>query len=199
MGQSSPEAKKAWLARNQHKRKEINRNWKLRNVYGITPERFDEMYFEQGGKCAICSKELHLNEDGYNELHVDHDHATQYVRGLLCSRCNLAIGQFEDSITFLQRAVLYLQERKTPDGFVFSRVPNPPRVASDKQRAAVRAASLGNTHAAGNIPWNKGKHWDSDTKSRMSESAKNRASSEEGKAHLAKAGKAGADARWKVT
>lgn len=127
MGQSSPEAKKAWLARNKHKRQEINRNWKLRNVYGITPERFEEMYYEQGGRCAICIRELHLNERGYSELHIDHDHTTMYVRGLICSRCNLAIGQFEDNITYLQSAVLYLQTRKAPEGFVFSKIPNPQR------------------------------------------------------------------------
>lgn len=150
MGQSSPEAKKAWLARNPHRRQEINRNWKLRNVYGITPEMFDNMYYEQGGKCAICLRDLRLNEKGYNELHIDHDHETMYVRGLLCSRCNLAIGQFEDSITYLQSAVLYLQNTKTPEDFVFNKVPN---TARNTNSSSVRTPE-----------WRK----------RMSEAAKNR-------------------------
>jgi hypothetical protein len=127
MGQSSPEAKKAWLVRNAHRRPEINRNWKLRNVYGITPEQYDEMYHNQGGKCAICIREIAWDgsRGSSDNLHIDHDHETKYVRGLLCGRCNLGIGQFEDRIDLLQNAVLYLQSSKAPEDFVFSKVPNP--------------------------------------------------------------------------
>lgn len=176
--QSSPEAKKAWLERNQHKRAEINRNWKLRNVYGITPEHYDEIYHRQGGKCAICFSGIAWGTGDNNSLHIDHDHETQYVRGLLCGSCNMAIGLLKENITFLQNAVSYLQERKTPEGFVFTKVPNPKRVSSDLQKSAVRSASLGNTHRAGLEPWNKGKSWSSQTKAKMSEAAKNRTKKE---------------------
>lgn len=190
MAQSSPEVKKAWSVRNAHKLREINRNWTLRNVYGITPEQFDVMYQGQGGKCAICLRELQLNVRGYNELHVDHDHSTGYVRGLLCSRCNLAIGQFEDNVTFLQSAVLYLQYRKTPDDFVFSKQPNPQRKHTDEWKATASERSKGNKYRAGVTAWNKGTVWSAETRTRMSESAKTRANTPEGKAHLVRANNA---------
>jgi hypothetical protein len=172
MGQSSPEAKKAWLARNQHKRAEICNQSRLRNFYGITTERFDEMCFEQGGRCAICLREIAFDKVGYEKLHIDHNHETRYVRGLLCGRCNLGIGQFEDRIDLLQNAVLYLQSRKTPEDFVFTVIPKPPRKPnSQKQRDSVRAHATGNKYREGKDAWNKGKAWDELTRTKMSESA----------------------------
>ena len=57
--------------------------------YGLTPEDVDRMFAEQGGLCAICREAPAVQ-------HVDHDHATNRVRGLLCFNCNGALGQFRD-------------------------------------------------------------------------------------------------------
>jgi hypothetical protein len=62
---------------------------------------------EQGSRCAICGvPEEHAP---MKRLHVDHDHRTHIVRGLLCSRCNTGIGQFKDDPNRLLAAIEYLK------------------------------------------------------------------------------------------
>ena len=60
------------------------------------------MYETQDGKCLVCG--------GWDErLNVDHDHKTDTVRGLLCQRCNVGLGWFEDDPERLNRAIKYLE------------------------------------------------------------------------------------------
>jgi hypothetical protein len=80
------------------------RNYKV--AYGITVEEYDEMLVTQGGKCAICSAD---EPGGPGRWHVDHDHKTSKVRGLLCARCNRALGGFKDDPVILQSAIDYLR------------------------------------------------------------------------------------------
>ena len=75
--------------------------------YDLTVEQYDELLAEQGGVCAICKGPS--TEKGY---HVDHDHVTKRVRGLLCSRCNVGLGQFKDSPDRLRVAVEYLEKNR---------------------------------------------------------------------------------------
>lgn len=79
-----------------------SRKMRLRHAYGITPEQFDQMVEQQGGKCGICG--------GEEPLCVDHDHDTGAIRGLLCSRCNRAIGLLGDDLPSLTAAVTYLEQ-----------------------------------------------------------------------------------------
>lgn len=72
--------------------------------YGVTEEQYVEMYTKQEGKCAIC-----LCEAGEHALVVDHCHATEKVRGLLCFDCNRGLGDFKDNTEAIRRAVLYLE------------------------------------------------------------------------------------------
>ena len=58
------------------------------------------MFDAQGGLCAICREAP--------AAHVDHDHATKLVRGLLCFNCNGALGQFRDRADLMLRAIAYL-------------------------------------------------------------------------------------------
>ena len=75
------------------------RNHHLEKKYGITAEQFDEMVAQQGGACAACGCVPVPTEDGRtNKLHVDHDHKTNKVRGLLCGPCNRAIGFIEHDL-----------------------------------------------------------------------------------------------------
>ena len=72
----------------------------LKRKYGLTPERWEEMYTEQGGGCLICTN----TED----LVVDHNHDTGEVRGLLCRKCNSGLGMFKDNDLLLIAAGRYL-------------------------------------------------------------------------------------------
>jgi hypothetical protein len=81
----------------------IARNSALKANYGITVSEYDAMFKSQRGKCAICSEKYGKT------LHVDHCHRTNKVRGLLCHKCNMAIGLLQDSTKLLNRAISYLQ------------------------------------------------------------------------------------------
>lgn len=63
------------------------------------------MLAAQKGRCEICKR-----LPGTKELAVDHDHRTDRVRGLLCFRCNVGIGQFDDSAELLLKAAEYLRD-----------------------------------------------------------------------------------------
>lgn len=74
--------------------------------YGITPQQYGEMLARQDGGCGICG----VKTDSQNRrLHVDHNHETGAVRGLLCDSCNRAIGLLGDSADRLRMAVKYLE------------------------------------------------------------------------------------------
>jgi hypothetical protein len=66
----------------------------LKTRYGLTAAQVDEMVAEQGGRCAICREKP--------AEHVDHDHATGEVRGLLCFTCNVGLGQLRDDLRTLE-------------------------------------------------------------------------------------------------
>lgn len=79
----------------------------LRN-FGLTPIEYEKIFESQDGVCAICKR---ICSSG-RRLAVDHCHMTGRVRGLLCSRCNLGIGQFNDSVELLEAAIEYLGSRE---------------------------------------------------------------------------------------
>lgn len=78
---------------------------RYRRFYGIDAEDWNVMFAEQEGCCAICGK--HQSEQK-KRLEVDHCHETGYVRALLCTNCNTAIGKFYDDPDLLYRAADYL-------------------------------------------------------------------------------------------
>jgi hypothetical protein len=194
MGQSSKESKKAWLDRNKEKRPAINRNWKLRNVYGISPEEFEQLCISQNYKCAICGDDLVFNKTA-NGAHLDHEHKTKWVRGVLCGPCNLGLGKFKDDPDILANAAKYLIDNVAPPEFVFTRVPNPPAKRTEEWKKGQSLRSLGNKYRIGKGPWNKGKAWDKDSRYKMSESAKRRCRMPGAMNNLISAGKLGAAAR----
>jgi hypothetical protein len=75
--------------------------------YGLTGEQYDALLAAQSGGCAICSTTAGTKSNP--TLHVDHDHRTGKVRGLLCQNCNTAIGAFQDDPALLRRASAYLE------------------------------------------------------------------------------------------
>lgn len=81
------------------------KNIKLKHRYGITLERYEQLFTQQGCVCAICGGEY----TGDRSLQVDHDHHTSEVRGLLCWDCNTGIGKFEHDVKLLEQAIEYLK------------------------------------------------------------------------------------------
>lgn len=71
-------------------------------AYGLTIEDYEKMYKELAGCCQICG-------DHRDVLHIDHDHKTGKVRGLLCSSCNTGIGKLKDNTGILRGAINYLE------------------------------------------------------------------------------------------
>lgn len=80
------------------------RRFRLRRQ-GFTPEQYDELMVKQNGVCAICGK-----KQSDRLLAADHDHATGKLRGLLCMKCNAALGLFFDDIKIMARAIGYLMQ-----------------------------------------------------------------------------------------
>lgn len=72
--------------------------------YGLDQDKVAALLASQGGLCAICLARP--------AIHVDHDHATGAVRGMLCFCCNAALGQLDDDVGRLHRAADYLQGRR---------------------------------------------------------------------------------------
>jgi len=84
----------------------VVRRAKLKRVYGLTVEQYDALLASQDGRCAICKR---MSPDG-RRLHVDHDHQTRRVRGLLCHDCNRGLGIFKDSADLLAAALDYIRK-----------------------------------------------------------------------------------------
>jgi hypothetical protein len=97
--------------RDHFRRKEKERGFVRR--YGITWRDFEAMLTAQGNACAICRVPHDPNAParrGKLGLHVDHDHKTGRVRGLLCNGCNRALGFVQDRPEVLRAAADYLAD-----------------------------------------------------------------------------------------
>lgn len=83
--------------------------------FGLSEEDYLSLLVQQGHVCAICGKaESARSRSGRPKpLSVDHNHNSGQVRGLLCSRCNTALGMILDDIKMLDRIRDYLG-RVTP-------------------------------------------------------------------------------------
>ena len=109
------EYQKAYYQKNKDRLTENNRNYYAENhdkwhskslaKYGMNSDDYSQMLNEQKGVCKICKTECKTRR----VLSVDHCHDTGTVRGLLCSKCNSALGFFNDDPTLLQKAMEYLR------------------------------------------------------------------------------------------
>jgi hypothetical protein len=101
---ANPERLKASRERNREGRNRKMREIHLRNKFGLTPAEYEGILAAQGGVCALCNR----RPTPRISLHVDHDHGTGEIRGLLCMRCNNALGLFREGPDLLRRAARYL-------------------------------------------------------------------------------------------
>lgn len=113
---------KQWRRDNPEKVVRHQRRADLWLRFSITIEQYEQMRSAQEGVCAICKKPPHrLNLD------VDHDHATNTLRDLLCSRCNILLGGANDSIELLLKAAEYLKRHQAvPSDHKITVVPHAP-------------------------------------------------------------------------
>ena len=95
---------------NRQKCIEKDRKNQLKRKYNVTVEWYDEQLKAQNGKCLICG----TTEGGgiSTVLHVDHNHETGAVRGLLCRSCNTGLGLFKENTKLLKNAIEYVDKFK---------------------------------------------------------------------------------------
>lgn len=80
-------------------------NCKLRTRYGISMQEAEKILVAQGNKCAACEGDF----KGTSDTHLDHDHETGNIRGILCRGCNMALGTVKDSTARLRKLIEYLE------------------------------------------------------------------------------------------
>jgi hypothetical protein len=102
--------------------KAAGRKSKIMRNYGLTIEQVEQIEKDQNHCCKICGKHESLNgkdkRGNRKKLSIDHDHTTGQIRGMLCTDCNTALGQFCDNIDVLQKAIVYIEEGKNSKTYI---------------------------------------------------------------------------------
>jgi len=82
-------------------RSEQSRDRHLFRTYGLDRATLQQLIDRQGGVCAVCRDA--------DPVHVDHDHVSGRVRGVLCFNCNGGLGQFKDRADVMRSGIDYLE------------------------------------------------------------------------------------------
>jgi Autographiviridae endonuclease VII len=98
----------AWNQANPEKFRANQRRSVLKTKYGLTEAARDALFTAQGNACAICRATMSAGR--WKSWVVDHDHETGKVRGILCGRCNRALGFMGDSLAIVETAADYLRK-----------------------------------------------------------------------------------------
>mgnify|MGYP000456790067 CR=1 FL=1 len=77
--------------------------------FGLLPHELKELCEKSEGKCAICEAPPESERNARPNLSIDHCHTTGRIRGLLCTRCNIALGSFDDNEDYLLKAIEYIK------------------------------------------------------------------------------------------
>jgi hypothetical protein len=122
-GSKYNEQKKVWRKKNPEAARILDVRKYIRGAYGLSESQYTAMFLAQNGCCGICAQELRSQFDPTREFtarkkvsnvaYVDHDHATNFVRGLLCFSCNIILGKAKDDEKILLKAVGYLRASAT--------------------------------------------------------------------------------------
>lgn len=96
-----------YYRRNRARLLATNKRSVLKKKYGLTIKAFNELFQRQQGRCAICEK--HQSELK-KPLAVDHNHKTGEIRGLLCTKCNVTLGNLyaDDGLELIHKVIKYL-------------------------------------------------------------------------------------------
>lgn len=113
---------KNWAKTNKHRNRGYVQKWKKKRWwslrYGITKKDYAILSEFQKNCCAICKR---TRAEFGRRWPIDHDHKCcpgvrwcgKCIRGLLCMRCNMAIGMLLDDPNFLENAISYLKNPPT--------------------------------------------------------------------------------------
>lgn len=97
---------KRWRDENPDRYRVSSReNWLKR--YGLNAASYSAIWKEQVERCACC-----LSTESTNRWHIDHEHSTGRIRGIICGKCNTGIGLLGDSVEGVERALAYLRRSK---------------------------------------------------------------------------------------
>lgn len=99
-----------WSKNNPEKRK----YYLIKSDSGLTKDQYKILEKYQENRCAICGRE----EQDNKRWSIDHDHNTMLIRGLLCHYCNVGLGCFFDNIINLEKAILYLKDNYSKNGYI---------------------------------------------------------------------------------
>lgn len=132
-------SQQAWKKSNPSEASLLQRRNDIKNHleanFGMSLEQFEQLFAKSDGLCQICKRP----ERRKRRLSLDHDHATGRLRGFVCSRCNLLLGDADEDAELLERAASYL---RTADlGVILSKGRSVPLAAQIAPlREAVRGA-----------------------------------------------------------
>lgn len=93
-------------------RRKLSQERQRAKKYGISLEELENLKERSNGVCEICGSKPSGNGGSSNSLHVDHCHDSGKVRGLLCGRCNIVIGQVEENPHLLVDMIAYMHKHK---------------------------------------------------------------------------------------
>lgn len=96
---------KLYLEKNPGYAKKTDLKYRLTHKFKLTLKQYEELGEKNNWSCFICQKK---QLDSKIRLAIDHDHITNKVRGLLCSKCNHGLGMFNDDKSLLRKAIQYL-------------------------------------------------------------------------------------------
>lgn len=117
---------KNWRKNNPHRLKKVSLTWRskvsknermrwytIKRKFNVTKEEYEKMALNQNSLCAICkNKEVRSSraKRSCEYLSIDHCHKTGRIRKLLCRKCNMALGLFEESIKIMESAIQYIKD-----------------------------------------------------------------------------------------
>ena len=85
------------------KKKVLSKEYQLQKRYGISIGQFESLVENQKGLCAICTENM-------VKPYVDHCHTEGHVRGLLCMKCNAALGLLKENVNSMCNMICYIKK-----------------------------------------------------------------------------------------